>query len=655
MAEPRRRRRHGTKPVYHPDVERRHRLDADERLSVIVTLRERPAHPAESIAGLRHRRSLTPAAHRRSLSRDQVTRLHMCDPVDLARVVNFAARHRLSVKRFEPACRHLVLEGRVADLEEAFGVELHCFDHGDRLAHGHSDALHLPEDVAPLIDQVIGLDQAPFRRPSSLGAEHESGVARSALGSPIPPPELVERYRYPREATGKGQRIAIIALGGGFDRADLDGYRRDVLGLDGAPVVRAISVDGVRNAPLDRERLAAIMTAYNDPANSLADLRQAFGKDLGAAIATVETTMDVQLAMAAAPDAEIDVYFAPGTPMGLYCVFHAICGLHEAMDESGAPYDPGPPGVISMSWAQPEGLLAQSTLSIEAAIDRAQCLGVCVVCCSGDAGSYGTKDPQDGSRIASVMYPAASPAVLAVGGTQLEGAGKGGERVWNDDNRGAQQASGGGVSGAFPMPWWQIGRGVPGHGELNGPAWISEQVVPEESRSAFVGRGVPDVAAYANQIPGYAIRVGGVDIGSGGTSASTPMWAGLVARLCEALGEGLPWLPEIVYHPAFARAFRSIDEGDNAIEGYDIASFSAKGARGTGWSPCAGLGVPDGEALLQTLRLARRTGASAAYDAAEARRQAEVIAADRAVERSIPAEHAANTVPEAGATAEPAS
>lgn len=631
MKHPRRRRLHWTKPAYHPAVVQKDAVDDAARLRVVVVLRERLRHPADSVAGVRHRRSLTPGLHRRHLSRNELTHLHACDPLDLARVINFASDHKLAVLRFEPACRHLILEGAVADLNEAFGVRLHHYDHGDRVGHGHAEALHPPEDVAELITHVVGLDQSPFRRPSSLGAETKTAARRDSLGTPIPPSSFVERYRFPKEARGRGQRIAIIALGGGYHPSDLESYFTEVLGLDHQPVVRSISVDGARNSPLTMDKLAAVLKAYNDPRNTLADLKQRFGDDLGEAIATVETTMDVQLAVAAAPAAEIDVYFAPGTPLGMYHVVHAICGLHEAIDESGADYAPGPPSVISLSWSQPEGLLAQSALSIDAAIDRAQCLGVCIVCCSGDAGSYGLKDPKSGSRLASVMFPAASHAVLAVGGTQL--APDGAERVWNDDNRGTHQASGGGVSGGFALPWWQNGRGVPSHAELNGPAWISPYL-EDGAKESFVGRGVPDVAAYANQIPGYALRVGGVDIGSGGTSASTPLWAGLVARLCEAVGQRLPWLPEILYHPSFASAFRNIVDGDNAIPGFEIASYSADQASTHRWSACAGLGVPDGEALLRQLRSAQRLGAISYYSAEVAARQAQVAASDAAVERS---------------------
>jgi len=200
---------------------------------------------------------------------------------------------------------------------------------------------------------------------------------------------------------------------------------------------------------------------------------------------------------------------------------------------------------------------------------------------------------------ASVLYPASSPWVLACGGTQLEVSetGLGAETAWNDVDRGSQQASGGGVSGAFARPAWQATAPVPPRSALNGAAWIAPSVPPTQ-RSAFVGRGVPDVSAYAAQAPGYCLRVGGQVCGSGGTSAATPFWAGLVARLAQRVGTSVRYLPSLIYTPEFASALRPVGRGDNAIRGAtSAASFRA----GTRWSGCCGLGTPDGDRLLSLL------------------------------------------------------
>ena len=101
------------------------------------------------------------------------------------------------------------------------------------------------------------------------------------------------------------------------------------------------------------------------------------------------------------------------------------------------------------------------------------------------------------------------------------------ETVWGGGGRGA---TGGGVSRTFPLPAYQSSAGVPGQAETGRP-----------------GRGVPDVAADADPATGYRIRVDGQEIVLGGTSAVAPLWAALVCRLVQALGDPLGPPHEALY------------------------------------------------------------------------------------------------------------
>jgi kumamolisin len=134
------------------------------------------------------------------------------------------------------------------------------------------------------------------------------------------------------------------------------------------------------------------------------------------------------------------------------------------------------------------------------------------------------------------------------------------------------------VSAVFAVPSWQQGVGVPGDADTGRP-----------------GRGVPDVAADADPATGYQVRVGGTDAVIGGTSAVSPLWSALTCRLAEALGQRPGLLQPLLYAGLSAgekpEGFRDVTSGSNG----------AYGAR-PGWDPCTGLGVPDGEALLQRLR-----------------------------------------------------
>ena len=101
------------------------------------------------------------------------------------------------------------------------------------------------------------------------------------------------------------------------------------------------------------------------------------------------------------------------------------------------------------------------------------------------------------------------------------------------------------------------------------------------------GRGVPDVAGDADPQTGYTIRVDGRDQTIGGTSAVAPLWAGLIALLNESLGAPLGLAQPRLYASA---GFHDIVSGDNG-------AYFAR----AGWDACAGLGSPNGWALLQSL------------------------------------------------------
>jgi kumamolisin len=147
------------------------------------------------------------------------------------------------------------------------------------------------------------------------------------------------------------------------------------------------------------------------------------------------------------------------------------------------------------------------------------------------------------------------------------------ETVWN--NGAGRGATGGGVSDAFPLPSWQRAVAVP---KLGGKT----------------GRGVPDVAAVADPQTGYQVRVDGQDLVIGGTSAVSPLWAALVARLVQATGRKLGLLQPTLYGGvtagAVAPGFRDVTSGNNG-------AYTA----GPGWDACTGLGVPDGAQLLAAL------------------------------------------------------
>jgi kumamolisin len=209
---------------------------------------------------------------------------------------------------------------------------------------------------------------------------------------------------------------------------------------------------------------------------------------------------------------------------------------------------------------------------INRTLAEAAWLGTTVTVASGDHGAMSWLN--DGSVHAE--FPASSPFVLGCGGTALQIGEDGVERevVWKTD---ANHGTGGGVSECFERPAWQVTANV-----------------PLSLTTKFAGRGVPDVAAYADLAVGYVIRANGQDTRGGGTSAAAPLWAGLIALINERLtakaGVTAGYITPLLYDHIALSAFHDVEDGDN--NGY---------AAGPDWDPCTGWGSPNGAELLRQL------------------------------------------------------
>jgi subtilase family serine protease len=253
------------------------------------------------------------------------------------------------------------------------------------------------------------------------------------------------------------------------------------------------------------------------------------------------------------------------------------------------------PNVISISYGVCEATAkpfsaARTLFDREAkAIDA---LGITIVVAAGDSGSsacaHGVKQSQLTSydEQKSASWPAVSPWVLAVGGTNISLTPSNtiaSSGVWNDTEFPAPYEAiaggGGGVSTTEKRPWWQ-------------------------TASQSSNRPVPDVAAFADAAPGYTI-VCSAGVQScpptstqtltyvGGTSASTPLVAGMIA-LWDQFAKLEKWpkpgfIPPMLYYIAkhAPTSFLDITTGTNSV----FSSVSCCKA-GTGYDEATGLGSP---------------------------------------------------------------
>lgn len=444
------------------------------------------------------------------------------DPKDMALIMRWARRHGLRVLRQDPARRAVDVRGPASHVAQLFGAQLVRYRTEEATWLSRIGSLSLPVSLSGVIDGVFGFDLCPMTR-------HDAS-ALAAVGSPdrkgraFTAPQVADWYTFPK-ADGRGQTVGVIALGGGYRESDLRPYFTR-LKLP-RPRFTPVSVLGARNNPDGR-------SAQMDG----------------------EVTGDIQTVGALVPDAHIVVYFAPNTERGfLAAVAHAV---HDQKWK---------PSVLSISWGRNEMHWSRRMLrAFDQVLMDAALMGVTVCCSSGDTGAMA--DALD--RTPHVCFPAASPWVLACGGTSLamRRAGRITETAWHNETG----ASGGGVSALCTRPRWQ-GR----------------------SRAAsHVGRRVPDVSANADPLSGYRVYVqGGWHVGAG-TSAAAPMWAGLVARLNQLRGARLGLPTPVLYKYASALvkhgALRRVP-----------TSHGRPGSAGTRWNPHTGLGVPHGTRLAERL------------------------------------------------------
>jgi kumamolisin len=453
----------------------------------------------------------------------------------------------LTIIEEDPASASMKAGGLADIVEDTFGIKLLHYTHEGENYRGRRGNLHIPAELESIITGVFGLDtrrmvkkRPPHKRSKSLELARRKAAARSWFF----PAELATIYHFP-DGDGSGQTVGILEFGGGYFEDDLATFCQTA--NISMPAVKTVSVN---NTSIDER----------DGAEG-------------------EVMLDVEVVGGICPAAMIVVYFSTFDENGW------ISALDAAVHDKENPLS-----IISVSWGYAED--AQGAWS-EGAIDAindtlkaAALLGVTVCVASGDDGS----DDQVGDGHAHVDFPSSSPYVLAVGGTTLRKnkSGKLTEVAWKDgdglrqDNGGS---TGGGVSVHFPRPDWQN---------------VSiESINP----GGIDGRVIPDVAADASANTGYWMVVDGQSGVSGGTSASAPLWAALIARINASLGgdKQVGFLTPLLYQGNNGAGLGAVGCKDITSGNNDTASVGGYSAR-KGYDAVTGWGSPDGAKLLEGLR-----------------------------------------------------
>ena len=400
------------------------------------------------------------------------------------------------------------------------------------------------QDIAPLQTGGAADTVAPMAS-SSVVTTYSPAQIRAAYDLPALPAAGTALTPSQAAQLGAGQTIYIVdAMHNPNAAAELAIFNQK-FGLPGC-TTKAIAANATLPLPPAPASGCELSVVYNTPSSTMTATAPAYNSGWA-----MEIALDVQWAHATAPLARIVLIEAPDASI------NSLLGGVRLANLMG-------PGIVSMSFGAAEG---SWTASVDSAFTGKN---MSYLAATGDAGS-------------GVSWPSVSPNVLAVGGTTLSYSGSGvrSEAAWS--------GTGGGISAYTALPTYQTAN-VPGLTNL-------------------LRRNVADVAFNADPATGQytAVMAQGSSTASwlsiGGTSLSTPQWAGLVAianasRALQAkTALGLPHsilYGQIASVPGtFASSFADITRGSNG-------TCSVCTAR-VGYDPLGGLGTPNVKNLLASL------------------------------------------------------
>jgi kumamolisin len=456
---------------------------------------------------------------------------------DYQTIVNWLTQQGFTIRKQDPNHLAVFASGKVSELKTKLSM---TFARVTQDGTEYTSAISAPVVPTTIGNVLVGINGLQ----PHLRMHHHIVNSVSGAGAPFEPSQLAQAYDattlYNDNITGSGQTIAIVidALPA---MSDLTEFWTDFGVNRGSSTVTFIQV-----------------VAGTLPAPS------------------AEETLDTEWSSSIAPGANVRVYATldlefSDTDQGYAQVYSDVTtnpslNIHQ----------------MSMSYGAAEYYEADSQLTTDDQyFAELTAAGVTVFASSGDEGASPSSSGNANGRHATPENPASDPYVTGVGGTSLTVDANGNESsevVWNDSAI-SKGATGGGVSTFFAKPSWQTGTGV----------------------STTANRQVPDIAAAGDPETGAYVILNGQGYEYGGTSWSSPTWAGFCALLNQARANtslgSLGLLGPYLYPLIGTANFRDITSGNNDYESSRGFGYSA----GTGYDLCTGCGVPDVTVLAKTL------------------------------------------------------
>jgi hypothetical protein len=457
------------------------------------------------------------------------------DVADLQRAQNWLETSGFTVTAIAKGGQWIEFGGTASQVETAFRTEIHAYALAGKQYVANAMDISLPASIARISHGLVSLNNFPKRPPTQL---HAGMVGINAQG---------QKVKISPDLTAAGTSNTFYLAPGDFASI----YNTKPLltsGTDGTGI--SIAVTAQSDIELtDVESFRQIFSLKTNDPNIILS-----GPDPGIAspIDQQEATLDVEWAGAVAPGATINLVIA-GTTESTNGVDLAAA---YAVDNQVAP-------ILTYTYGSCEQLLQTSGNAFYNALwQQAAAEGITVLVATGDNGSAACDAVNPGvatSQGLSVNGAATTPFNVAVGGTQFNDTASPAtywsannnadyssalgyipESAWNEScdpsqvvgptncffssNNFSTLAGGGGASTVYTKPSWQTGNNVPSDGARD---------IPDVALAAASGH---DDIVYCNSLGGTACQINAQNqvVGLtlvGGTSASTPAMAGILALI----------------------------------------------------------------------------------------------------------------------------
>ena len=497
---------------------------------------------------------------------------------DYNAVADWLVSEGFEVTSANPHRPYVAFSGTVSQAERLFGVTI-LSTADDRLFGNPADPA-VPARFAGIIARIEGLDN--LRRFVPLIQRHRQ-KDRAPVHRELSPLEIVSwaNGSFTREPPFKlwAPNVVVDGYSPAFGPADIQTFYDETpllnAGINGGNGKDCVAV--VEDSNYTQAAVELFDTTFSLPAAAITNSFPT--TDPGINSDESETLMDLEYAQAVAPNAPLRAYIGNS--------FNSIIdpiadGIQNAVSDDSC-------SAISVSFSPCGAANSYFTATLDPMFSQAASQGQSVFIAAGDYGAAGLVLNRRGECVAGssrhVNEMAADPNVTGVGGTEFkpdfdakgDDVGFVSEKVWND----AGGASGGGASAIFAKPAYQKGvTPSDNHRDVPDLALISSPDMP----GVFLGDDASDPGSGCP--PGQAC----INCCDGGTSLSTPLWAGISRVLAQVQGGRLGNLNPLLYHlgPVGKSAgVRYVTSGNNTFNG--VTGFSA----GPGYDQATGWGTSD--------------------------------------------------------------